>query len=119
MGHSPYLWKNDADAAYGLAWATAEDDFETMQHSLLAVKGKLASVTGKDGAMLDFAAFLFDVKGTVEAKYDTDLSPEFKNILNAYAQAVNRYAAQHPDEVLKKGMFPIHPRTWSKAILWA
>ena len=32
----------DADAAYGLAWAHAEDDFRTIQISLLASRGELA-----------------------------------------------------------------------------
>ena len=40
------LGKTDADTAYGLAYANAEDDFATIQDVFLAVRGKLASVEG-------------------------------------------------------------------------
>ena len=36
----------DADTAYGLAWAHAEDDFHTIQISLLASRGELAREAG-------------------------------------------------------------------------
>ena len=33
----PHIYgKTDEEVAYGLAWATAEDDFESMQQNLLA-----------------------------------------------------------------------------------
>ena len=42
----------DTDVAYGLAYAHAEDDFVTIQDSLLAARGKLASVHGPKAAFL-------------------------------------------------------------------
>ena len=45
----------DAEVAYGLAWAECEDDFITMQEQLLAIKGKLGEVNGRDGIVADFA----------------------------------------------------------------
>src|SRR5579864_8752667 len=55
----PHIFgKTDAETAYGLAWATSEDDFNTVQKILLAVRGKLAEVDGKGGAVLDFLAFI-------------------------------------------------------------
>src|SRR5512139_1548318 len=38
----------DKDAAYGLAYAHSEDDFLTVQQVLLAARGQLATVYGKD-----------------------------------------------------------------------
>jgi acyl-homoserine lactone acylase PvdQ len=40
----------DTDVAYGLAYAHAEDDFLTIQQSLLAARGDLAAVYGADPA---------------------------------------------------------------------
>ena len=41
----PHIYgKTDKEAAYGLAWAHAEDDFETIQNILLASRGKLAKI---------------------------------------------------------------------------
>jgi acyl-homoserine lactone acylase PvdQ len=47
----PHIFgKTDPEVAYGLAWAQAEDDFETIQLSMLAGKAMLASYKGKEGA---------------------------------------------------------------------
>ena len=51
----PHIFgKTDADAAYGLAYANAEDDFKNMQDAVLAARGTLASVYGKDQAPVWF-----------------------------------------------------------------
>ncbi|MFX5521924.1 penicillin acylase family protein, partial [Acinetobacter baumannii] len=47
----PHIFgKTDPEVAYGLAWAHAEDDFETIQQSLMAGKAMLAQYQGKKGA---------------------------------------------------------------------
>jgi acyl-homoserine lactone acylase PvdQ len=47
----PHIFgQTDADAAFGLAYAHAEDDFLTIQQTLLAARGQLASVYGKSAA---------------------------------------------------------------------
>lgn len=104
----PHIYgKTDADAAYGLAWATSEDDFKTIQELLLAVRGRLAEVNGKDGAILDFMSFICGADRVVNAQYDTAYSPEYKKVLEAYVAGINAYATAHPEEVLRKGLFPI------------
>ncbi len=104
----PHIFtKTNAEAAYGLAWAQAEDNFHDMQESLLAVNMMLSRVSGKDGALLDAVAFWADIEGIVNIQYDSAFSPEFKRIITAYTQAVNRYAELHPKEVRYKKVFPI------------
>ncbi len=98
--------KTDADAAYGLAYAHCEDDFKSIQENLLAGKGMLGEVLGKDGVLFDFGLKFFSLDTLVDAHYDKDLSPDFKKILDAYIQAVNDYAQQHPEEVLLKKSIP-------------
>ena len=39
----------DEEVAYGLAWAQCEDDFNTIQEQMLAIKGKLGCVRGEKG----------------------------------------------------------------------
>ena len=102
----PHVYgKTDADVAYGLAYAHAEDDFATIQGSLLAARGKLASVYGRDMAANDYLVALLRVWDFVDAKYETDLSPETRALCEAYAAGINRYAALHPKEALP-GLFP-------------
>lgn len=104
----PHIFgKTDVDAAYGLAWATCEDDFETVQHLLLAANGRLGEVTGKNGALLDFMGKITRVSEEVEKRFDNAFTPHYKNYLEAYAQGINRFAEVHPKEILRKNLFPI------------
>lgn len=107
----PHIYgKTDADATYGLAWATCEDDFNTVQKMLLTVRGRLGEVDGKGGAVLDFLSFISAAEEVAYASYDTSFSPAYKKVVEAYTQGVNEYAAAHPEEVLRKGLFPVTPK---------
>ena len=97
--------RTDADAAYGLAWAHAEDDFATIQERLLAARGHLASAIGEAGAASDYLVALLRVRETVDAKYATDLSQATRAVCEAYAEAITRYAALHPDQAAP-GLYP-------------
>lgn len=104
----PHIFgKTDADVAYGLAWATCEDDFNTVQHLLLAANGRLGEVTGKNGALLDFMGKITRVSQEVDSRFDAAFSENYIAYLNAYAEGLNRFAETHPKEVLRKGLFPI------------
>jgi acyl-homoserine lactone acylase PvdQ len=92
--------RDDAEAAYGIALAHAEDNFETIQLVILSSRGRVAAHAGRDGAPADFLWHLLGVRETVEAGYETELSPEFRAIAEAYAAGINAYGAAHPDEVL-------------------
>src|SRR4051812_14415404 len=61
--------RTDPDVAYGLAWAHAEDDFRTIQDSLLATRGKLAAVYGLRFAPSDYLVHLLRVWEVVDARY--------------------------------------------------
>ena len=103
----PHIFgKTDADAAYGLAYANAEDDLQNMQDALLAARGKLASVYGKDKAPNDYMVHLFEIWRKVDSRYATDLSSATKKICEAYADGVNQYILDHPGEALP-GVYPV------------
>jgi acyl-homoserine-lactone acylase len=107
----PHIFaKTDPEVAYGLAWAHAEDDFTTIQQSLLAGKAMLASYEGKKAAAIDYIIHLMRIPELVEEKYETDLSPAFKRLLEGYCAGLNAYASKHPHEVLLKKAFPVTPK---------
>ena len=107
----PHIFgKTDPDVAYGLAWAHAEDDFGTIQQSLMAGKSMLAQYQGKKGASIDYIIHLLRIPELVEAKYESELSPAFKKLLDGYAAGLNAYATAHPREVLLKKIFPVTPK---------
>ncbi len=107
----PHIFgKTDAEVAYGLAWAHAEDDFETIQIGYLAGNNLLSKKIGNKGLGADFISQFIGSSALYEKKYDPEISQEYKNIVKAYALGLNRYAAEHPDEVFVKELFPINEK---------
>lgn len=103
----PHIYGHtDAEAAYGLAYAHCEDDFKSIQQNLLAGKGMLGEVSGKDGVLFDFGLQFFGIDTLVDNNYERALSNSFKKVLSGYIQGVNDYAAKHPEEVLLKKALP-------------
>ena len=95
----PHIFgQSDADAAFGVAYAHAEDDYETIQEVVAATRGVLASYRGADAAPTDYIVSLLDVWGTVDARYESDVPAGVKAIAEAYAAGLNLYAAQRPEE---------------------
>ena len=90
---------SDADAAFGLGYAHAEDDWGTIQTTLVAARGTLARYQGVDAAPTDYVVQLLRIRELVEARYDTDLSPDVRALVEAYAAGVTLYAARHPQAV--------------------
>ena len=106
----PHIYgKTDADTAYGLAWAHAEDNFLTIQKAYLAGNGMLSRWNGKKGLGADFIAQFIQSAETVDRLYHT-LSNEFKAILSGYAAGLNSYAKHHSDNVLIPSLFPVTPK---------
>lgn len=101
--------RTDADAAYGLAYAHAEDDFLTIQQTLAAARGRLATIYGRDAAPNDYMVQLLRIWDTIDAAYEHDVSLETRRVLDGYADGLNHYAALHPDDVLP-GLFPVSGR---------
>lgn len=107
----PHIYgTTDADVAYGLAWANAEDDFHTIQETYLASKGMVGLVKGKKGMVIDYVVQLIKARDIVNERYEADISPAFKKYLEAYAQGINAYAKAHPKEIINKKLFPIAPQ---------
>src|SRR5688572_2686764 len=59
----PHIFaKTDAEVAYGLAWAHAEDDFGTLQKTILASKSMLGQLSGREGATVDYIVHLLQIR---------------------------------------------------------
>ena len=96
----PHIYgKRDADIAFGLAYAHAEDDFATIQETLLAARGHLASLKGRAAAASDYLVGLLGARELDAARYTLDLSPAVRAVLEAYADGLNYYAATHLEQI--------------------
>ena len=114
----PHIFaKTDAEVSYGLAYAHAEDDFATLQEAAMLGKGLLGTYRGKKGASVDYIVQLFRIPEFVAAHYDTDLSPDFKRLLEGYCAGINAYATKHPEEVLVKKTFPFTPKEMMQTVM--
>lgn len=103
----PHIFgQTDADAAYGLAFANAEDDFGTIQDTLLASRAMLGQVYGRDSAPIDYFVHLMRIWDDIDAQYDA-IPPEARAVMTAYADGLNHYSALHPDEVATPDLFPV------------
>jgi hypothetical protein len=98
--------RRDADVAYGLAYAHAEDDFATLEEVVAMTRGRLGALTGTDGAATDYVAELIEVRATVERDYGKQPA-DVRALLDAYAAGLNRYAEKHPGEPRLPGLFPV------------
>jgi acyl-homoserine-lactone acylase len=121
--------KRDADVAFGLAYAHAEDDFETLQFTAMVSKGKLAALDNQTPRLMNMATSAiglgkwFDAKGLdplladvlgqmmqlrpkIDARYDSDIPADVRAVVEAYADGLNYYAAKHPDQV-RRGYTPM------------
>ena len=103
---TPHIYgKTNADAAFGVAYAHAEDDFETIQDVTAATRGILARYKGASAAPTDYVVSLLNVWGTIDARYETDVPADIRAMAEAYAAGINLYAAENPDKTWK-GLAP-------------
>jgi acyl-homoserine-lactone acylase len=115
----PHIFaKTDAEVAYGLAYAEAEDDFKSMQEVILPAKGLMAGVQGKKGAPGDYAFALFRCREITEEKWST-LTPAFLKLIDGYVQGLNKYAELHPEEILHKKIFPVSAKEYVSSSVFA
>lgn len=98
--------KTDADTAYGLAFAHAEDDFSTIEDVVAMTRGRYGAIAGSDGAKVDYVLHLLGARETAEKHY-MELSPEVRAVSEAYAAGLNHYASTHPEEVRLSKLFPV------------
>ncbi len=104
----PHIFgKTDADVAYGIAYAHAEDDFLNIEEVVAMTRARYGALKGEEGAKIDYIAHLLDVRGTVDRHYN-DLPADVRELLDGYAAGLNRYVDKHPDEASLSGLFPVN-----------
>lgn len=108
----------DAEVAYGLAWAHAEDDFKSLQEPIWPAKGLMGRALGKKGAAGDYAFRLLRCMQITQQRWH-ELSPPFIRLIEGYVQGINDYANAHPEEVLVKGTFPVTTKEYIASTILA
>jgi len=91
----PHIFgKRDADVAFGLAYAHAEDDWATIEESILFTRGEVALKNGKDGAPIDFLIDALGFWPALEEDYQSAVRPETLKLLAGYVAGTNLWCAE-------------------------
>ena len=102
----PHIYgKTDPDVSFGLAYAHSQDDFETIQKVILSTRGRLAAIDGPGAAPFDYLVHVLGFLEDVEARYAIEVPADVRALSEGYAEGLNLYAAEHPQEVLP-GWYP-------------
>ncbi len=89
----------DPDVAFGLGYAQAEDDWVTVQDLIAMVRGTLARHQGVSAAPTDYLVDWFGIWDTVDEGYALAIPDDVRALAIAYADGLNLYAAENPNEV--------------------
>ncbi len=104
----PHIYgATDADTAFGVAIAHAQDDFFTLQDVVAMARGRYGAIAGAEGAKIDYAYHLIDARGTAEREYPK-LPADTRALFEAYAAGLNHYAEKHPEEIKLANLFPVN-----------
>ena len=88
--------RTDADTAFGVMYAQAEDDFNRVETNYINAMGRLAEVEGDAEIYRDLRMKLYIDPGEMKAKYEA--SPAWlKALMDGFANGLNYYLATHPD----------------------
>ena len=120
--------RTDADAAFGLAYAHAQDDFKTIQDVLIASRGKLSEfygvkiksvkvflnllkgdISGLQGIQNvanDYFVNVIGIWDDLDKRYQNEVPLDVRMICNGYAAGINQYAIDNPKSVFKK-LYPL------------
>jgi penicillin amidase/acyl-homoserine-lactone acylase len=101
--------RRDADVAFGLAYAHAEDDIESYEALLPLYRAEQGRTQGRAGATGDYLVQLLGVREAVEEEYESALSADTRSLLSGYAAGINYFAAGHPERV-NRALYPVWPQ---------
>jgi penicillin amidase/acyl-homoserine-lactone acylase len=107
LGVPHIIGERDVDAAFGFAYAQAEDNWQIIHDSIPFYRGTNAAINGKDAATIDFLIHWLGIWEDLDAGYKTELKPETRAYIEAFADGINFYAALHPEETNQR-LFPIN-----------
>ena len=104
----PHIYgETDADAAFGLAYAQAEDSWPIMEGSLPFFRGTAGLYEGQEGAQSDYLVKWLDLWGRLDRDYERVLSPEIRRYVEAFAEGFNAFTRDNPSEVKHPELLPI------------
>ena len=106
LGVPHIVGDRDVDAAFGFAYAQAEDNWQIIHDTIPFYRGTNAAINGKDAATVDFLVQWLGIWETIDRDYETQLKPETRAWISAFVDGINYYAALHPEQT-NPSIFPL------------
>jgi penicillin amidase/acyl-homoserine-lactone acylase len=93
----PHIYgKRNADVAFGLAYAHAEDDWKNIEEVIRSSRGTLSEIVGDAGAKSDDFILALGMTAIVARDYDTQTSAKAKSVAEGYAAGLNLWCEKNP-----------------------
>ena len=89
--------ETDADAAFGLAYAHAEDDFENIAENMYLYRAQMGLKDGASGAVQDYLIKTLKIRERVQENYEKDLTEGVRLVIEAYAAGINYWMIKNPE----------------------
>ena len=85
----------DADVAFGLAFAHAEDDIKNIAENMYLYRAQMGLKDGSSGAVIDYLIKALKIRERVEEQYQEVLSDDVRSVLEAYATGLNYWMVKN------------------------
>ncbi len=87
----------DAAAAFGFAYAQAEDNLRQIEESYIRAVGRASELHGEETLVDDWLNRSLRIEPLARAEYE-QAGPDVRALLDGYAAGLNHYLAVHPEE---------------------
>ncbi len=105
----PHIYgARDADVAFGLAYAHAEDDWATIEDVVFFSRGELARRKGRAAAIPDYLVGALRIQRDVGERYVRDLAPQTRAVMEGFAAGANLWCAEEKGRC-SPGAAPVTP----------
>ena len=106
----PHIFgKRDSDAAFGLAYAHAQDDIKNIAENMHLYRAKMGLKIGFKGAVTDYLIKALEIEELIRANYYSKLSSEVREVVEGYAAGLNYWNSVNKNNKYK-ALFPITER---------
>ena len=98
--------KTDADAAFGLAYAHAQDDIQNIAENMVLYRAEMGLKNGFKGIASDYLIKALNIKQLIQNDYTTALSSEVRAVIEGYTAGLNYWNSVTKNHK-HKSIFPI------------
>ena len=98
--------KTDADAAFGMAFAHAQDDIKNLTDNISLYRAEMGLKQGLKGVVSDYLIKALKIREMVVEGYEAKLSSQVREVIEGYVAGLNYWIDLHPNRDYQ-ALFPV------------